>query len=117
MPGLYLLTRWSLITPAIVLEGRSAGESFTRSSELTAGHRWKVFGVIIVTLLIYAIGGSIVGAVLQALLPDFLGAWIGNLIVHCLAVPFLALAWTVMYFRLAQPETVGQAPAPEPLAP
>jgi hypothetical protein len=116
VPGLYLLTRWVLITPTIVLEGRSAGESFTRSSELTAGQRWKVLGVALVTLLIYVIGGAIVGGILMAILPDFLGAWFGNLIVHCLTVPFLALAWTVMYFRLAQPEAVAQATA-EPLAP
>ncbi len=115
-PGLYLLTRWALITPSIVLEGRSAGESFTRSSELTAGHRWKVLGVIVVSLLIYLIGGALVGGILRALLPDFLGAWLGSLIVHCLAVPFLALAWTIMYFRLAQPATTLE-PSAEPLTP
>jgi hypothetical protein len=114
VPGLYLLTRWAVITPAIVLENRSAGESFTRSSELTAGNRWKVLGVVVVTLLVYVVGAAIVGGVLQAILPDFLGAWLGSLAVHCLTAPFLALAWTVMYFRLAQPAGVG---VPEPTLP
>lgn len=116
-PGLYLLSRWAVITPAIVLEKRSAGESFTRSSELTAGNRWKVLGVVVVTLVILVIGSAIVRTILQALLPDFLGAWLGSVIVDCLAVPFAALAWTVMYFRLAQPETLEQQQAIEPLAP
>jgi hypothetical protein len=31
VPGLFLLTIWSMIIPVIVLEGRSAGESFGRS--------------------------------------------------------------------------------------
>jgi uncharacterized YccA/Bax inhibitor family protein len=36
-PGLYLLTIWSVIVPVIVLEGKSAGESFSRSRELVRG--------------------------------------------------------------------------------
>src|SRR5258705_365449 len=31
VPGLYLLTIWSMLIPVIVIEGRSAGEAFTRS--------------------------------------------------------------------------------------
>ena len=103
VPGLYLLTRWVLIIPVIVIEGRSAGESFTRSTQLTAGHRWTVLGVVVVTLLIYIIAGAIVSGILSALLPDFLGAWLGNLAVHSMFTPLLALAWTTMYFELAQP--------------
>jgi hypothetical protein len=64
--------------------------------------------------LVYVVGAAIVGGVLQAILPDFLGAWLGSLAVHCLTAPFLALAWTVMYFRLAQPAGVG---VPEPTLP
>ena len=37
VPGLFLLTIWSLIVPSIVVEGKSAGESFGRSRELVAG--------------------------------------------------------------------------------
>ncbi len=112
VPGLYLLTRWALITPAVVLEKKSAGEAFTRSSELTAGNRWKVLGVVVVTMLIYLVGTAIVGGILRAILPDFLGVWLGNLAVHSLTTPFLALAWTVMYFRLAQPSAEAAMPAP-----
>src|SRR5215210_271438 len=51
IPGLYLLARWLFIVPAIVLEGRSAGESFGRSSEIGAGHRWSILGLALVTLI------------------------------------------------------------------
>lgn len=104
VPGLYLLTRWVLITPVIVVEKRSAGESFGRSSELTAGHRWTVLGVIAVTLVILLVGSAIVSGILSAILPEFLGAWLGSLAVHVLLTPFLALAWTTMYFELAGPQ-------------
>ena len=39
VPGLYLLTRWILIIPIIVLEGRTAGESFGRSWSSFAASR------------------------------------------------------------------------------
>jgi len=37
VPGLILLTRWIFIVPVIVLEKKSAGESFGRSRELVKG--------------------------------------------------------------------------------
>jgi glycerophosphoryl diester phosphodiesterase family protein len=103
-PGLYLLTRWVLIVPVIVIEGKSAGESFTRSSKLTEGHRWTVLGIVLVSLLIYLVVGGIVVGIFDAILPTFLGTWLGNLVAHSLFTPLLALAWTIMYFELAKPE-------------
>ena len=38
-PGLFLLTIWSMIVPVIVIEGRSAGESFSRSREVVTRQR------------------------------------------------------------------------------
>jgi hypothetical protein len=116
-PGLYLLTRWALIVPAIMLERKSAGEAFARSNELTKGHRWSVLGVALVTLLASAVIGNIVVSIFAALLPDFFGIWIGSVIAHCVTTPFLALAWTVMYFdlrRAAEPSAaVIEAPPAE----
>jgi hypothetical protein len=109
VPGLYLITRWALIVPVIVLEGKRSGEAFSRSSELTEGHRWTVLGVSLVTLLIYFILGGLAAGFLRAILPEFLGTWIGSLAVHALFTPLLALAWTTMYFELAKP-------APHPAA-
>jgi hypothetical protein len=37
VPGLYLLTIWLLIVPAIMLEGCGVGDSFSRSQELVRG--------------------------------------------------------------------------------
>ena len=103
-PGLYLLTRWVLIVPAVVLEGRKAGESFTRSNELTSGHRWTVLGVVFVTWLASVVIGNLVVTLLTRVLPDFFGVWLGNVVADCVTIPFLALAWTVMYFELSREE-------------
>ena len=115
-PGLYLLTLWAVIVPAIVLENRSAGESFSRSSALTAGHRWAVLGVALVTLIASAVIGNILVTIFVAILPDFFGVWLGSFVAHCVTTPFLALAWTVMYFELRRAAELPPAVVAPPLA-
>jgi hypothetical protein len=113
VPGLYLLTRWILIIPVIVLEGRSAGESFGRSSELVKGNGWNVFGLIAVTFVGLAIVGAILTGIISVIigfLPTFLVNWVANVVVNSLLAPFIALAWTLTYFRL-RGEPVPTEPA------
>lgn len=111
VPGLYLLTRWSLIAPAIVLEGRSAGASFGRSSELVRGESWNVFGVILLTVVVAAIASGVLGTLIRAVLgplPDLLGDWIASIAVNSIVAPWVALAWTLMYFRLAERQVAAE---------
>jgi hypothetical protein len=102
VPGLYLLTRWALIAPVIVLEKRSAGESFGRSHELVRGHGWAVFGLIVVVFLLGAIASGIISGLLQAALNDFLGFWIGSTVANAIVTPFVAVALTVAYLQLTR---------------
>ena len=92
------------------LESRSTGESFSRSSALTAGHRWTVLGVVLITVIASAVIGNIVIAIFVAILPDFFGVWLGSVVAHCATTPFLALAWTVMFFELRR---AAESPAAE----
>jgi hypothetical protein len=101
IPGLYLLTIWSMLIPVIVLEGRSAGEAFGRSQEIVRGHGWSVFGLVIITFLIVAIAAGLIRA-LFAPLPDFLDSWLGALVAHSVTVPFAAAALTTAYFALTR---------------
>lgn len=101
VPGLVLLTRWALLAPVIVLEGRSAGDAFRRSTELVRGNGWTVFGVILVTLLVALVAHSVL-VMSFSFLPDFAANWAGGTIADSLVAPFVALSWTVMYFRLSQ---------------
>lgn len=114
-PGLYLLTIWSMLVPVIVIEGRSAGESFSRSREIVRGHGWSVFGLIIVTFLIVGIASAIIGTLFRPL-PDFLQTYLGTLVAHALTVPFAAATLTCAYFRLAERAPAGAAAAVEPTA-
>jgi hypothetical protein len=111
VPGLFLLTIWSLIVPAIVLEGAGAFESFGRSRELVRGHGWTVFGVIVVTVVIAAVVSGILAAILSGL-PDELGTYISNVIGNTLTAPFIAAVWTSMYFRLKQQDSAPVAVEP-----
>jgi hypothetical protein len=99
IPGLFLLTIWSLIIPAVVLENRGVGESFGRSRELVRGHGWTVFGVIIVTTLLIAVSSAILNGILSSL-DDALAGFIADVVSGTIFVPFAAATYTVMYFLL-----------------
>lgn len=113
VPGLFLLTIWSMIVPVIVLEGKSAGESFSRSRDIVRGNGWNVFGLVLVTFLLVGIAGAVIRLILSPL-PDFLDAWLGSLVAHSLTVPFAAAALTTAYFRLTAGRSPVAAPAPTP---
>jgi hypothetical protein len=99
VPGLFLLTRWILVTPAVVLEGLGATEALRRSWSLVRGHGWTVFGIILVTILLAAIAQTVFVA-LFLFLPDFFRTWLGGLVANSLVVPFVVLSWTLIYFHL-----------------
>ena len=65
MPGLVLMTWWVVIIPAIVLENRSAGESFGRSRDLVRGYGWNVFGVIVLTILLLIVFSIVLSLILS----------------------------------------------------
>lgn len=121
IPGLVLLTFWCLIVPSIVIEGKSAGESFGRSIELVRGYFWRVLGIIVLTVLIY-FGFQIVLSLILSPLADWLKSFVSTIVSGTLTAPFFALVLTVLYFRLraaheqVAPAPVAATPAEEPSA-
>ena len=108
VPGLILLTFWSMLVPVIVIEGSSAGDSFKRSFDVVRGHGWPVFGLILITFITVAVASGLI-RLLFAPLPDFLDDWLGSLVAHSLTIPFAAAALTTAYFKLTAP---AATPAP-----
>jgi hypothetical protein len=51
IPGLILAVMWSVVTPALVVDRTGVMGSFERSAWLSKGHRWSIFGL----LLLYGI--------------------------------------------------------------
>jgi hypothetical protein len=116
VPGLVLLTWWILIIPVIVLENRRAGESFSRSRELVRGYGWSVFGVIVLTILLI-IAFYIVLSLVLLPVADWLRSFIQNVVGGALTTPFIATAWTLLYYRLREAKETPPAPATGPISP
>lgn len=85
-PCLMLITMWYVATPACVVERLGPWNSLMRSAALTKGHRWKVFGLMIVLGIIALVGGGMVevvavgvgatvGAVVKLIWLAFYGAY------------------------------------------
>jgi hypothetical protein len=112
IPGLILLTWWSLITAAIVLEGKPVLESFGRSRELVRGHGWSVFGVVVLTFLLTSVVSGVISGIF-VWLPDYASSYLGSVAGGTVTAPFQALAVTVMYFRLARPAATPAEAVPQ----
>jgi len=121
VPGLILITIWSVAAPVVVLE-RPPGvfAALSRSRELVRGNGWQVFGVIFVLFFLVIIVSSAIqiGA-------DSAGTGAGivaRVIVGILTGPISALAAAVLYFdlRAATGERVAAdgpvAPSPPPIS-
>jgi hypothetical protein len=100
IPGLALITIWSLIVPVIVLEQVGALASFGRSQQLVRGRFWNVFGTLCLVFLILLVADFVLGKIF-AFMPIVLGHFLGSVIGGTLIAPFIAVVVTLMYFRLA----------------
>jgi hypothetical protein len=67
IPLLALYLMWFVATPACVLERVGPFRSLRRSRELTKGHRWRVFGLILVVLIPAVIVAGTITAVMATL--------------------------------------------------
>jgi hypothetical protein len=74
IPGLILYTMWWVAIPVAVIERPGAMASLRRSADLTAGNRWRVFGLIIGFFLAIVIGGGLFGMATGAALIYAVGA-------------------------------------------
>src|SRR5215831_9788640 len=99
VPFLILLTYWCLIVPFIVLGGSGVFQSFGNSMPTVRGYGLRVFGTILLVILILIAFAIVLGFVL-ILLPLWLRSFVNNLVTGTLVAPFLALVGTLIYYRL-----------------
>ena len=113
IPGVVLFLMWALAIPVAVLEDAGLGESLSRSRQLTAGHRFRVFAIYLLYFaLVFALefgllvplgaviglkGGGVAGA--SALLPviSVLSAVL-SYVIECLVTPILTISLSLMYY-------------------
>jgi hypothetical protein len=113
VPGLVLMTWWVLVIPVVVLERSPAGAAFSRSRELVRGYGWNVFGVIVLAILLL-LGFEIVLSIVLSPLDGWLQSFVSNIVSGTLTTPFIALVWTLLYFRLRDAKSQPAAQASPP---
>jgi hypothetical protein len=99
VPGLILLTFWSLIISSIVIGGAGPIDAFSRSWRMVRGYGWNVFGTYVLAFLILLVGEIVLSAILFAL-PYGWRSFISNLVVDSLVAPWIAAIVTLVYYRL-----------------
>jgi hypothetical protein len=110
VPGLILLTFWSLIVPAIVIGGVPAMSSFGQSWRTVRGHAWRVFGTFVLVWLIDIVFKVVLSAIFYAL-PGSGRDFISSIVAGTLFAPFLAIVVSLIWYRLTAARQ-NQGPPP-----
>jgi hypothetical protein len=99
VPCFILLTMWFVATPACVVEQLGPFKSMGRSADLTKGHRWKIFGLMLLVFLISAVASSMIGAI-SAVVGGPMLELIASVIWNGIWGAFYAVAAVVTYHDL-----------------
>jgi hypothetical protein len=98
VPGLILITIWSVAAPVIVLERPPGLGALARSRQLVSGNGWRVFGVILVLFVgVFLIAGIL--ELVAASASEGAGIVV-SVVVGVLTAPLASLASAVLYFDL-----------------
>jgi hypothetical protein len=100
LPGLWLMTIWAVIAPAVVVERAGVIGAFKRSQELVRGNAIPVFTVVLVVVVGLAIVSAL-AAILTTGLGDVASALVSWL-VTALTAPLSAVTAAVLYFALRE---------------
>jgi hypothetical protein len=115
IPGLVLMTIWSVAAPVVVLESPGGLGALGRSRALVRGNGWQVFGVILVLGILVVVVASAI-----EIAADSAGTGVGivvRVIVGVLTAPLSALAAAVLYFELRGPRASDAQPDIPPNSP
>jgi hypothetical protein len=103
IPGLWLLTRWSLFAPVIVREGLGPLAALRRSSELVRGRFEVVFLTAAFAVIVeeaVADGGALVGILVSG--SDVWGEWVGATVAEILILPLASFVTALAYDLLSR---------------
>jgi len=100
VPGVILLTRFTVAIPALVIEDHKGTEPMNRSWNLTRGHFWHVLGTIFVAGLIGAVVSGIISALGAIAGTSWFTEWVFGSIGEIVVAPFSALVSIILYLDL-----------------
>ena len=99
IPGFIVLTMLLVAVPVCVVEALGPFQSLGRSRALTKGHRWQIFAIYIVPLLVLGIGSFVLQAI-GAAIAGITGAAVASFLVVAVTTPYQALVAIVAYHDL-----------------
>ena len=88
--AIYFGVRWSFVLQSILIEGSDITESLSRSSNLVEGSWWRIFGIMLVVVLILWLLSTALSFI----------PVIGTLIGAVVATPIMVAAQTLLYYDL-----------------
>ncbi|HWX44555.1 MAG TPA: hypothetical protein VNY52_04445 [Solirubrobacteraceae bacterium] len=115
IPGLILITIWSVAAPVVVIERPGGLRALGRSRELVRGNGWNVFAVILLLVILVGVVGS--GIELGAAAAGTGVGLVVRVIVGILTAPLSALAAAVLFFDLRKVHAGAAAEAPDESGP
>ena len=98
VPGFILWTMWFVAIPACLVEQTGPWKSLSRSAALTKGNRWKIFGMVVVLIIISGISMPLING-LQAAAGTTIGL-LANLIWQAFVGVVSAVLGVVTYHDL-----------------
>ena len=110
VPGLVLITIWSVAAPVVVLERPGVFGALGRSRALVRGNGWQVFGVIFVLFFLILIVST--GVELAADSAGTGAGLVARVVIGVLTGPISALAQAVLYFDLRAAQTSSTVEPP-----
>ncbi len=99
IPGLILYTMWFVGLPVCVVERLGPWMSLRRSRDLTKGHRWKLFALALLLIVVNVGSAQALAPVLTAIAGPIVGL-AGQLIWTGIAAAFTGVVITVTYYDL-----------------
>lgn len=117
VPGLFLMTIWAVIAPAIVIERSGVFDAFTRSRELVRGFGWPVLWVVLIALLISTAGALLFGLIAASVADGPLVRIVFSALASTVTAPVEALVAGVLYYRLLGLRAFSPAAQPPPTDP
>jgi len=94
-----LYTMWFVAVAACVVERRGPFAAMGRSNQLTKGHRWKIFGLLILLILVSVLAALLIGLILTPLGSTIL-TFIVNVVWSAISGAYYATAVAVSYHDL-----------------
>jgi hypothetical protein len=86
----YFAVLFSLASAAIVVEDAGVMDSLQRSKALVTGGWWRVFGILLLTELVFAVVSWLLGLVLAG--------WLVSIVVGTVSTPALVCVVALLYF-------------------